>query len=57
MGPVAMPEPSCTRRQVWSYGTRGDTRTLPHWAAGPAARGDTRALLHREVGLEPWDTW
>jgi hypothetical protein len=22
-----------------------------------AARGDVRALVHREAGLKPWDTW
>jgi hypothetical protein len=45
-----------TGRRVWSRETHGDTRALPYRVTGPAARGDSKALMHREAGLEPWDT-
>jgi hypothetical protein len=57
MGHLVTPKPSRTGRRVWSCGTCGDTGALPCWEADPTARGDARALLHREVDLEPWDMW
>jgi hypothetical protein len=41
VGYVAVPEPSLAGRQVRSYGTRDSTE----------------ALLNREAGPKPWDTW
>jgi hypothetical protein len=41
-GHMAMPEPSCTGRRVWSRGTRGNTGALPHRVAGPVPRGTWR---------------
>jgi hypothetical protein len=51
-GHVAAPEPSRTRRQVWSHRTRGDTGALPD--GGPSASVTWRrlSLLAQGVGLE-----
>jgi hypothetical protein len=56
-GHVTTLEPSHTGRWVWSRETRDDSGVFPYQAVGPAARGDARALLYREAGLEPRDTW
>jgi hypothetical protein len=51
------PEPSRMGRRVLSHRTCGDTGVLPCRVVGPVAHGDVRALPHREVCLEPRDTW
>jgi hypothetical protein len=55
-GHVAAPEPSRTRRRVWSHMTRGDIGAIP--GGGPGASVTwRRQSLPAQGGLEPRGMW
>jgi hypothetical protein len=45
---VAMPEPSCIGRRVWSRGTRDNIGALLCRSVGLTTRGNVRSLPHQE---------
>jgi hypothetical protein len=56
-GHMAAPEPSHSRRRVWSHRTRGDTGALPGGDPGASVTWQRQSLPAQGAGLEPRGTW
>jgi hypothetical protein len=56
-GHVAAPEPSRTRRRVWSHWTRGGTRAQSVGGPGASITWQRQSLPAQGAGLEPRGMW
>jgi hypothetical protein len=54
---VVVPEPSRTRRRVWSHRTRGGTGALPGGGPGASVTWRRQSLPAQGAGLEPRGMW
>jgi hypothetical protein len=56
-GHVTAPEPSCTRRWVWSHRTRAGTGGLPGGGPSVSVTWRRQSLPTQGAGLGPRGTW